>query len=107
MWNADKRPGQSVPTAEWRQDDPQTIPSGDVYGGGAPTGVAFYEGDAFGEKWRGLLLAADAARNTVFGYFPKPDGAGYDGEHVPYLTAWGLRSVERGALGDVHAGLSR
>lgn len=86
MWNADKRPGQSVPTAEWRQDDPHTIPSGDVYGGGAPTGVAFYEGDAFGEKWRGLLLAADAARNTVFGYFPKLDGAGYALERFDFVT---------------------
>ena len=86
IWNADKRPGQSVPTSEWRQEDPHTIPSGDVYGGGAPTGIVIYEGDAFGEKWRGLLLSCEAARNTIFGYFPKPDGAGYTLDRFNFLT---------------------
>ncbi len=86
MWNADKRPGQSVPTAEWRQEDPHTIPAGDVYGGGAPTGIVSYEGDAFGEEWRGLLLSADAARNTILGYRPKPDGAGFALERFDFLT---------------------
>ena len=86
MWNADKRPGQSVPTAEWRQEDPSTIPSGDVYGGGAPTGIVIYEGDAFGEKWRGLLLSCEAARNTIFGYSPKADGAGYILDRFNFLT---------------------
>ncbi|RYD63740.1 MAG: dehydrogenase, partial [Verrucomicrobiaceae bacterium] len=47
-WGADRRPGQDVPTAEWRQEDPGTMPSGDVYGGGSPTGVAFYENGALG-----------------------------------------------------------
>ena len=27
-WQADRRPGQSIPTAEWRQDDPGVIPVG-------------------------------------------------------------------------------
>ena len=31
-WGADRRPGQDTPTAEWRQDDPGTMPPGDVYG---------------------------------------------------------------------------
>jgi len=86
MWNADKRPGQSVPVSEWRQEDPSTIPSGDVYGGGAPTGIVTYEGDAFGEKWRGMLVSCEAARNTLFGYFPKADGAGYSLERFDFLT---------------------
>ena len=45
-----------------------------------------YESDAFGEKWRGLLLSCEAARNTIFGYFPKPDGAGYALERFDFLT---------------------
>jgi len=49
-WGADRRPGQSVPTAEWRQEDPGTMPSGDVYGGGSPTGIAYYEDGALGSK---------------------------------------------------------
>lgn len=86
-WKADQRPGQNVPTAEWRQEDPGTMPVGDVYGGGSPTGVAFYENGALGDKWRGLLLACEAGRNVVFGYLPKPDGAGFKLERMNFFTS--------------------
>lgn len=86
-WNADRRPGQSIPIAEWRQEDPGVIPAGDVYGGGAPTGIVVNEGDALGKKWRGVLLSAEAARNTIFGYFPKATGAGYALERFDFLTS--------------------
>ncbi len=86
-WGADKRPGQDTPTAEWRQEDPGTMPAGDVYGGGSPTGVAFYENGALGEKWRGLLLACEAGKNVVFGYLPKADGAGFKLERMDFLTS--------------------
>ncbi len=86
-WGADKRPGQEVPVAEWRQEDPGTMPAGDVYGGGSPTGVAFYENGALPKKWRGLLLACEAGRNVVFGYLPKPDGAGFKLERFDFLTS--------------------
>jgi putative membrane-bound dehydrogenase-like protein len=86
-WGADRRPGQDVPTAEWRQEDPGAMPAGDVYGGGSPTGVAFYENGALGNKWRGLLLACEAGKNVVFGYFPKPDGAGFKLERFDFLTS--------------------
>ncbi len=86
-WEADRRPGQAVPTAEWRQEDPGTMPSGDVYGGGSPTGVAFYENGALGEKWRGLLLACEAGKNVVFGYLPKPNGAGFKMERTDFITS--------------------
>lgn len=86
-WRADRRPGQDVPTAEWRQEDPGTMPSGDVYGGGSPTGVAFYENGALGKKWEGLLMSCEAARNVVFGYKPKPNGAGFDLKRFDFLTS--------------------
>jgi putative membrane-bound dehydrogenase-like protein len=86
-WGADKRPGQTTPVAEWRQEDPDTMPAGDVYGGGSPTGVAFYENGAMGEKWNGLLLACEAGKNVVFGYLPKPDGAGMKLERFDFLTS--------------------
>ena len=86
-WGADKRPGQDTPTAEWRQEDPGTMPAGDVYGGGAPTGVAFYENGALGEKWRGLLLACETGKNVIFGYLPKPDGAGFKLERFDFMTS--------------------
>lgn len=86
-WGADKRPGQDTPTAEWRQEDPGTMPAGDVYGGGSPTGVAFYENGALGNPWRGLLLACEAGKNVVFGYLPKPDGAGWKLERFDFMTS--------------------
>ncbi len=86
-WGADKRPGQDTPTAEWRQEDPGTMPSGDVYGGGSPTGVAYYENGALGAKWQGLLLACEAGKNVVFGYLPVPDGAGFKLERIDFLTS--------------------
>lgn len=86
-WGADKRPGQDTPTAEWRQEDPGTMPSGDVYGGGSPTGVGFYENGALGDKWQGLLLACEAGKNVVFGYLPKPEGAGFKMERIDFITS--------------------
>ncbi len=86
-WAADRRPGQSIPTAEWRQEDPGVMPAGDVYGAGAPTGIAFYEGDAFGPAWRGTLFSGDAARNSILGYHPQPDGAGYKLERFNFVTS--------------------
>ena len=85
-WNADKRPGQTTQTAEWRQEDPGTVPAGDVYGYGAPTGIVSYESDALGAKWRGVLLSCETSRNVVFGYFPKADGAGYQLERFQFFT---------------------
>ncbi|MFO1486332.1 MAG: PVC-type heme-binding CxxCH protein [Verrucomicrobiaceae bacterium] len=86
QWRADKRPGQTIPIAEWRQEDPGIIPAGDVYGGGAPTGMCFYENGALGEKWNGLLLSCETGRNVVFGYLPKPDGAGFKLERFDFCT---------------------
>ena len=86
-WGADARPGQSTPVAEWRQEDPGSMPAGDVYGGGSPTGVAFYENGALGDQWQGTLLACDAGRNVIFGYKPKPEGADWKLERFDFLTS--------------------
>ncbi len=86
FWSADRRPGQDVPTAEWRQEDPGIMPAGDIYGGGSPTGVAFYENGALGEKMVGTLFSCEAARNVVFSYQPDPLGAGFGLERVDFLT---------------------
>ncbi len=63
-----KRPGQSMPRAHWRQDDPDTMDVGDVYGGGSPTGLAVYENGALGAAWEGTLLNCEPSRNTVLAY---------------------------------------
>lgn len=76
-WQADRRPGQTIQTAHWHQEDPDIMPAGDIYGAGAPTGIVINESDALGKQYRGQLLSADAGRNIVFGYMPRQDGAGY------------------------------
>jgi len=67
-----KRPGQSTPRAHWRQDDPDTMDVGDVYGSGSPTGIAVYENGALGDAWVGTLLNCEPSRNTIFAYKLQP-----------------------------------
>src|SRR3954465_77169 len=86
-WQADRRPGQTVPIAEWRQDDPGVAPAGDVYGGGSPTGNVFYENGALGPSWEGTFFAADAGRNEVFSYQPAREGAGFNLKRSVFLTS--------------------
>lgn len=69
-WQADKRPGQTVPSAHWRQEDPGSLPAGDIYGRGSPTGIAFYENGALPEEYAGSLLSAEARQRVVFRYHP-------------------------------------
>jgi putative membrane-bound dehydrogenase-like protein len=85
-WRADQRPGQSIPIAEWRQEDPGITPAGDVYGGGSPTGNVFYENGALGPEWEGTFLAADAGRNEIFSYHPRRAGAGFALERSVFIT---------------------
>jgi putative membrane-bound dehydrogenase-like protein len=86
-WQADRRPGQSVPVAEWRQEDPGVAPAGDVYGGGSPTGTVFYENGALGPTWEGTFLAADAGRNEIFFYRPARQGAGFTLDRKIFMTS--------------------
>jgi putative membrane-bound dehydrogenase-like protein len=86
-WQADRRPGQSIPVAEWRQDDPGMTPAGDVYGGGSPTGNVFYENGALGAAWEGTFLAAEAGRNEIFAYQPKPQAAGFALDRKIFMTS--------------------
>jgi putative membrane-bound dehydrogenase-like protein len=86
-WQADRRPGQSIPVAEWRQDDPGMTPAGDVYGGGSPTGNVFYENGALGSSWDGTFFAAEPGRNEVFSYQPVRRGAGFALDRKIFMTS--------------------
>ncbi len=86
-WQADQRPGQSIPEAHWRQDSPGTTPPGDVYGSGSPTGITFYENGALPEKYNGTLLSCEARGQVIFGYQPEPNGAGFDLERTDFMKA--------------------
>ena len=48
----------------------------DVYGGGSPTGIAFYENGIMEDRFGGYVISCEPARNTLFGYHPKHVGAG-------------------------------
>jgi putative membrane-bound dehydrogenase-like protein len=85
-WQADRRPGQTVPVAEWRQDDPGMTPVGDVYGGGSPTGTVFYENGALGAAFEGSFFPADAGRNEIFWYKPTRQGAGFALDRKMFVT---------------------
>ena len=86
-WQADRRAGQTVPVAEWRQDDPGMMPAGDVYGGGSPTGNVFYENGALGQAFEGTFLAADAGRNEIFSYKVARQGAGFALDRKVFMTS--------------------
>jgi putative membrane-bound dehydrogenase-like protein len=75
-WGSDKMPGQTTQVAEWRQEDPGVVPVGDVYGGGSPTGIAFYENGIMEDRFGGYVISCEPARNVLFGYHPKLEGAG-------------------------------
>lgn len=86
-WQADRRPGQDTFTAHWHQEDPGVLPAGDNTGAGAPAGILRYESDLLGPRYRGLLLSAEAGRNVIFGYFPKPQGAGFTLGRFDFLSS--------------------
>jgi putative membrane-bound dehydrogenase-like protein len=86
-WQADRRAGQPIPVAEWRQEDPGMAPVGDVYGGGSPTGNVFYENGALGAASEGTFFAADAGRNEIFSYKPARQGAGFALDRKVFLTS--------------------
>ncbi|MDA7915922.1 NPCBM/NEW2 domain-containing protein [Verrucomicrobia bacterium] len=75
-WSADRRPGQTTAIAHWRQEDPGSMPAGDVYGSGSPTGIALYEHGALPKKYDGMLLSCEARQRVVFGYKPSLSESG-------------------------------
>ncbi|MDA0838529.1 MAG: NPCBM/NEW2 domain-containing protein [Planctomycetota bacterium] len=86
-WGADRRFGQPTQVAEWRQDDPGTIPAGDVYGAGSPTGIVFYENGALPASYNGLLLSCEPSLNKLLGYLPKPFDSGFELKNFTFFTS--------------------
>lgn len=86
-WQGDRRPSQDIFTAHWHQEDPGVMPAGDNTGAGSPTGIVINEGDGLGEKYRGLLLSAEAGRNVIYAYKPRLAGAGYRFDRVNLISS--------------------
>lgn len=86
FYKSEKRRNQEHWRAHWRQDDPGTMDAGDVYGGGSPTGVAFYENGALGEDFVGTLLACEPGKNSIFSYQPQPREGTFSLERNNFVT---------------------
>jgi putative membrane-bound dehydrogenase-like protein len=86
-WRADQRPGQLIPSAHWHQEDPGTVPPGDIYGAGGPTGVVVYEGDLLPAQFNWRVLSADAGRNVVFSHRSVLDHPGYRLYRTNFLSS--------------------
>ena len=86
-WQADRRPGQSVPVAEWRQDDPGIMPAGDVYGGGSPTGNVFYENGGLGPVLGRHVLRRGRGAERGVRLQAGPQGAGFALDRKVFLTS--------------------
>lgn len=76
-------PGQS----HWHEEQPGIVHKTLRTGFGSPTGITFYEGQLFPEKYRGALLHCDAGPREVRAFFRKPKGAGYELDKEVILTS--------------------
>lgn len=94
-WQADRRPGQDLVTAQWHSEDPGASPVGDITGAGSPTGVHVYEGDAFGDNFRGTLMSCEAGRNVIFGYKLAKKGAGFELNRQDLFSTQGKTAAEK------------
>ncbi|MDB5312825.1 MAG: hypothetical protein JWO38_7027 [Gemmataceae bacterium] len=76
-------PGQT----HWHEEQPGIVHKTLRTGFGSPTGITFYEGTLFPEKYRGHLLHCDAGPREVRAFFRKPKGAGYELDKEVILTS--------------------
>lgn len=74
-----------IPLRHWHLNDPGVVPNLLLTGGGSPTGIAVYEGDALPEKFRGQLIHCDAGPSVTCAYLVKDQSAGYQAEIVNML----------------------
>lgn len=85
-YKSEKRRNQEHWRNHWRQDDPGTMDAGDVYGGGSPTGVAFYENGALGDDFVGTFLSCEPGKNTIFSYQPQPKEGTFSLDRHDFVT---------------------
>ncbi len=64
--------------AAWNGEKPGRLPYLHDTGRGAPAGMCVYEGEAFPERFRGLLIQPDVFRKLVRGYRVRPRGASFE-----------------------------
>ncbi len=81
-----------VPFSEhwhFRGHTPGFVPATLVTGFGSPSGMCFYEGDAFGPKYKNVALHCDPGPRVVRAYRHEPHGAGMQAASHELLTVEG------------------
>lgn len=78
-----------------------TLPTTLDIGRGSPTGVCFYNGNLFPEKYRGASFIADWSKGRIIAVFLKPDGASYGATSEVFISGKPLNvtDVETGPDG--------
>ena len=93
-FNFDMTGQQTTAVAEWEVKTMSVTPAGDVYGGGSPTGIAFYENGIMEDKLKGFLMSCEPARNVIFGYKPEVQGAGFKLEREDFITTSPMKALQ-------------
>ncbi|MEO6527466.1 MAG: PVC-type heme-binding CxxCH protein [Gemmatimonadaceae bacterium] len=78
---------EEIPRRHWHSDDPGSMPNVRINGGGAPSGIAVYDGTLLPQRYRGTLLHAEPGTNEVRAFPHRADGAGYAAEVIPILSS--------------------
>ena len=78
---------KEIPLQHWHLNDPGVVPNVLITGAGAPTGLAFYEGNLLPEKFRNQMIHCDAGPRVVRSYAVQKDGAGYKAEINDLLSS--------------------
>jgi len=80
--------GSFDPIHHWRADKPGFVPYVLITGFGAPCGIAFYEGTAFGPQYDGTLFHCDAGPREFRNFqLRKKTGIGYTAEQQNIITS--------------------
>ena len=77
---------EDIPNRHWHQNDPGVIPNLLLTGGGSPTGICVYEGQALPRVFQGQMIHCDAGPNIVRSYPIQPHGAGFSAEIVNVIN---------------------
>jgi putative membrane-bound dehydrogenase-like protein len=71
----------------WHEEQPGIVHKTLRTGFGSPTGITFYEGNYFAQKYHGALIHCDAGPREVRWFHRKAKGAGYELEKELLLTS--------------------
>ncbi|HMO85350.1 MAG TPA: HEAT repeat domain-containing protein, partial [Lacipirellulaceae bacterium] len=80
--------------AKWPSYYLDSLPAVINVGPGSPTGVEFYDHDAFPEKYHGAMFGCDWATGHIYAFTFEPDGATVRGKFEPFLVGRPLNATD-------------